>query len=126
MAQLNLFGFKIGKADEEEKQLLAFSKPDDLEGTYDIASSYGMSAGGAYGTYIDMEGSAKNEADLINRYRTMVLQPEVDMAIDDIIGETIAMSELEQPVDVNMDQLEQPDNIKKQIKIHLNINSKNV
>ena len=89
MAQLNLFGFKIGKADEEEKQLLAFSKPDDLEGTYDIASSYGMSAGGAYGTYIDMEGSAKNEADLINRYRTMVLQPEVDMAIDDIINESI-------------------------------------
>ena len=88
MAQFSLFGFKIGKKDEE-KELLAFAKPDDLEGTFDIASSYGMSAGGAYGTYIDMEGTAKNEADLISRYRTMVLQPEVDMAIDDIVNEAI-------------------------------------
>ena len=115
MAQLNLFGFKIGKADEEEKQLLAFSKPDDLEGTYDIASSYGMSAGGAYGTYIDMEGSAKNEADLINRYRTMVLQPEVDMAIDDIINESIITGRDVPPISIALHNLNVSDKIKDSI-----------
>ena len=115
MAQLNLFGFKIGKADEEEKQLLAFYKPDDLEGTYDIASSYGMSAGGAYGTYIDMEGSAKNEADLINRYRTMVLQPEVDMAIDDIINESIITGRDVPPISIALHNLNVSDKIKDSI-----------
>ncbi len=116
MAQLNLFGFKIGKpSEEEDKQLLAFAKPDDLEGTYDVSSSYGMSAGGAYGTYVDMEGTAKNEADLIQRYRTMVLQPEVDMAIDDIINESIITGRDVPPVSISLHELNVADKIKDRI-----------
>jgi len=114
MAQFSLFGFKIGKKDEE-KELLAFAKPDDLEGTFDIASSYGMSAGGAYGTYIDMEGTAKNEADLISRYRTMVLQPEVDMAIDDIVNEAIVTGRDVPAISIALHNLNVTDKIKAKI-----------
>ncbi len=116
MAELNLFGFKIGGGKkDEEKPLLAFAKPDDLEGTYDISSSYGMSAGGAYGTYVDMEGTAKNEADLISRYRTMVLQPEVDQAIDDIINESIITGRDVPPVSLSLHNLNVTDKIKEKI-----------
>ena len=118
MAELNLFGFKIGGGKkDEEKPLLAFAKPDDLEGTYDISSSYGMSAGGAYGTYVDMEGTAKNEADLISRYRTMVLQPEVDQAIDDIINESIITGRDLPPVSLSLHNLNVTDKIKEKLDI---------
>jgi len=120
MAQINLFGFKIGKPDEPDKPVLAFAKPDDLEGTYDIASSLGMSAGGAYGTYIDMEGTAKNESDLINRYRTMTLQPEVDMAIDDIINESIITGREVPPVSISLEGLNLSSKIKDRIIVEFN------
>jgi hypothetical protein len=33
---------------------------------------------------LDLEGTAKNEADLIRRYREISLHPECDQAIEDI------------------------------------------
>jgi hypothetical protein len=40
-----------------------------------------------------MEGTAKNEADLIRRYREISLHPECDQAIEDICNEAIVSSE---------------------------------
>jgi len=53
---------------------------------------------------------------LIMRYRGVSMHPEVDAAIEDIVNESIAGGELEQSVDIKMEELKQPDNIKKQIK----------
>ena len=51
-----------------------------------------VSAGGAYGTYVDLEGSAKNEAELVTKYRNMVQQPEIQRALEDIVNEAVVAS----------------------------------
>ena len=37
-----------------------------------------------------MEGTAKNEQELIRRYREIALHPECDMAIEDIVNDIVA------------------------------------
>ena len=71
---IELFGFTIGKTqkDKEAREKVSFALPQSEDGSLDV---YGQ-AGGAYGTYIDMEGSAKNDIELISRYRQMALYPE--------------------------------------------------
>ena len=44
------------------------------------------------------------------------MHPEVDMAIEDIVNESITGSELEQTLDLNMEDVDAPDRIKKVIK----------
>ena len=77
-----------------------------------------VSAGGAYGTYLDLEGSAKSEAEIVAKYREMSIQPEVEQAIDDIVNEAIVKDGNENVVDINLDGLDDidvPDNIKNTI-----------
>ena len=50
------------------------------------------------------------------KYRGNAVHPEVDMAIEDIVNESITGSQLEQTLDVNLDNVEAPDRIKKVIK----------
>ena len=57
-------------------------------------------AGGHFGSYLDMEGTAKTEQDLIRRYREIALHPECDMAIEDIVNEAIVANELKDAVRV--------------------------
>jgi len=61
-----------------------------------------VAAGGAYGTYVDLEGTVRSEAELITKYRDMAQHPEVDDAINEIVNESIAMDE-ETPVSLNLD-----------------------
>nr|BCU99826.1 MAG: hypothetical protein CM15mV30_1230 [uncultured marine virus] len=77
-----LFGFTI-RGNEEEKSL---SKQDIilLHGRWSIDYRWG----GAYGTYLNQDYSAKNEHDLIKRYREIALFLSVNR-IDDIINEAI-------------------------------------
>ena len=66
---VELFGFTIGRTqkEKEQKDHVSFTLPQSEDGAIDVAGT----PGGAYATYLDMEGSAKNEADLILRYRSM-------------------------------------------------------
>ena len=105
---INLFGFKIGK--EEEKEVLSFVPPEDNDGAVTVAG------GGAYGTYVDLDGYIKNEAELIKKYREMAMQPECDTAIDDIVNEAIVFDSTEYPVNIVLDNLEQSENIKDTIR----------
>lgn len=74
-----------------------------------------VAAGGVYGTVVDLEGSAKNEAELVTKYREMSLHPEVEKAVDDICQESI-VTDSEDIVKVNMDRLtDLPNNVKKAI-----------
>ena len=68
-----------------------------------------------YGTYVDLEGSVRNELELITRYREMSNHPECDMAIDEIVNEAITHADDGTVVDINMDNLKQPESIKKKI-----------
>ena len=91
-----LFGFSITKARKvaDPKQSFTTTQADD--GTQTVA------AGGYFGQYLDMEGTAKSEADLIRRYREVALHPECDMAIEDIVNEAIVANELRDAVRVNV------------------------
>jgi hypothetical protein len=68
-----------------------------------------------YGTYVDLEGSVRNEIELVSRYREMANHPELEMAIDDIVNEAITHDESGRTLDIVLDKLKQPDTIKKKI-----------
>jgi hypothetical protein len=119
---LKFFGFTFGKEDDSndrelikrknlEKQAVSFVPPTSDDGSTAIA------AGGYYGQYLDLEGdAAKTDVDLIRKYRIAAEQPECDMAIENIVNESIIHEYNEKPVDLNVDDLEQPSSIKKAIK----------
>ena len=116
---MQLFGFQIGKPKEEEqnKNVQSFAPPPSDDGTYNVSQEYGAAYGGAFGTALDMDGIAKNEAALITRYRTMASQPECERAIDDIVNEAIITDEQDSPVSIVLDNIEsQPEQIKEKIR----------
>jgi len=101
---IELFGFQIGKKNEETKpNVISFAPPPNDDGTLAVAE------GGVYGTTVDVNSQAKNEAHLITRYREMAQQPECERAIDDIINETIVGSEQDSPVSIVLDNVEEMD-----------------
>jgi hypothetical protein len=99
---IELFGFQIGKKEEETKpNVISFAPPPNDDGTLAVAE------GGVYGTTVDVNSQAKNEAHLITRYREMAQQPECERAIDDIINETIIGTEQDAPVSIVLDNIEE-------------------
>ncbi len=107
---IKLFGFKIGKDDPVQDQLKSFVPPSDEE------QSVSVVGGGVYGTYVDLEGQIRTDADLIKKYREMALQSECDSAIDDIVNEAIVYEEGTYPVTIVLDNLKQPESIKKKVR----------
>ena len=105
---MNIFGFNITreKLPETEKSFVA---PSDDGGVESIR------AGGYYGTYLDLEGVANNEAELIKRYRDISMMADVDTAIQDIIDDAIANQSDEDPVTLVTDKLSVSDSVKEQI-----------
>ena len=108
-----LFGFSITRSKKTADPKQSFTQPQADDGTQTIA------AGGYFGQYLDMEGQAKTEQDLIRRYREIALHPECDMAIEDIVNEAIVTEEERGPISINLDQLDQPETIKTKIKNEL-------
>ena len=112
---IDLFGFTIGRKEEIEKlksdNLKSFVPPQDNDGALEIAP------GGVYGTYVDLEGTAKSEAELVTRYREMSTQPEADLAIDDIVNEAIVYNEKDPAVSIVLDDLKVSNSIKNRIRM---------
>ena len=108
---LNLFGFQISrqKVDVDQQSEKAFAPPSNEDGALTISSA------AYYGTYVDLDGTAKNEVELISRYREMSMQPEIESAIDDIINEAIVQNDDGKSIRIIMDELKQPEKIKKAI-----------
>ena len=74
-----------------------------------------VAAGGAYGTYIDLDGTVRTEAELVTKYREMALQPEIDAAVDEIVNESISIDE-DEIVNIILDNLEVTEKVKKVIR----------
>jgi hypothetical protein len=123
---INLFGFTIGKEEEPEgnrTKILGTPVEDDGAAT--------VQAGGYFGTYIDLDATAKSEAELITRYREASMYSDCSAAIDEIVTEAIAAIDDEDIVMLNLDKLDVPDDIKesmnlefKQVLKLLNFNNK--
>ena len=105
---MQIFGYKIEKstAPQTEKSFVA---PTDDGGVETIR------AGGYYGTYIDIDGTANNEIELIRKYRDIAMMADIDTAIDDIVNDSIANLDDEAPVKIDLDNVELSKNIKKMV-----------
>ena len=105
---MQIFGYKIEKttAPQTEKSFVA---PTDDGGVETIR------AGGYYGTYIDIDGTANNEIELIRKYRDIAMMADIDTAIDDIVNDSIANLDDEVPVKIDLDNVELSKNIKKMV-----------
>ena len=104
-----LFGFSITRAKKTADPKQSFTQPQADDGTQTIA------AGGYFGQYLDMEGTAKSEADLIRRYREISLHPECDMAVEDIVNEAVVANELKESVRVDTENLPYGKDIRRRI-----------
>lgn len=107
---INLFGFTIGRKEERIPQSQQFVTPVSEDGASTV------SAGGYYGTFVDIDAAARNESDLISRYREISKYPDCDTAIEEIVTEAIAAIDSEAPVTINLDDLELPKRIKDSIR----------
>lgn len=119
MANWKLFGFQItnektkkqeGQQDAKNITEKSFALPQNDDGAVTLQT------GAYFGTYVDLEGVVRNEIELITRYREMAMQPELETAVDDIVNEAIVMQGHTQPLTINLDDLKQPDSIKKKIR----------
>ena len=111
---VQLLGFEITRKDNDlekpAKAKQAFTIPSPDDGTTTI------SAGGYFGQYLDMEVTAKNDFDLIKRYREIAQHPECDMAVEDIINEVIISNERDAAISLSLDKLAVSENIKEKIR----------
>ena len=114
--KFSLFGFTISRQQSEDEQKVqqSFTPPTNDDGALTITSA------AYYGTYVDLDGTAKNEVELISRYREMAMQPEIESAIDDVINEAITQDDDGKNIKIVLDALNQPDKIKDAIKAEFN------
>jgi hypothetical protein len=106
MAQL--FGFQITRASKEKGEQPSFVLPDPEDGA--------TTSAGFYSEFLDIEGQTKSESDLIRRYRSTSEHPECDLAIEDIVNESVNTDELKASVSLNVDNLPYSPKIKARVK----------
>ena len=103
-----LFGFEFKRKIEPDVSP-SFAPKEEGDGAVVVA------AGGAFGTYIDLDGTVRTEAELVTKYREMALQPEIDAAVDEIVNETMSIDE-NNIVSIILDNLNITDTVKKAIR----------
>jgi len=108
---MQLFGYEIRRKDEKE-QPKSFAPPLNDDGAVNVEST---AVGGAYGYFLDIEGTAKSESELVTRYRSMGLQPEIQQAVDEIVNEAINIDFNERAIEVVLEDTELPDKVKETI-----------
>ena len=99
---IDLFGFEIKR--KTEKELSSFVEPSNDESSIDIISTT-PGVGASMSVTFDLDGNAKSEADRVQKYRNIVMQPKVQHAVDDIINEAIIIDENEKIVSIVTDGL---------------------
>ena len=108
---MKIFGFDIKRTEEDTSLPVSFAEPSNDDG----AITVGNALGGFYNTILDMEGSAKTESELITKYRAMAMQPEINVAVDDIVNEAISVDTNDRVVEVSLGETDLSDKVKKSI-----------
>ena len=102
-----LFGFQINKKVGKRGQSPVPPAADE---------PIAVAAGGYYGTYVDTDNQARNEFELIRRYRDMSIHPEVDSAVDEVVNEFVVSDNNDTPVEINLDNLQTGAGVKTKIR----------
>lgn len=110
---MKIFGFEIKRQTQEteQQQPVSFAEPQNDDG----AITVGGTLGGFYNTILDMEGAARNESELVTKYRSMAMQPEITQAIDEIVNEAINVDVHESVVEISLSETDLPDKVKDKI-----------
>ena len=107
---VNFFGFSVSRKNTQPEApkaaIKSFAPPEMDDGAALIE------AGGLYGQYVDLDGTIKNDIDMIVKYRSMILNHEVDAAVADIVNEAVITTESKPPVQIVLDDVNLSDNIK--------------
>ena len=101
---LRLFGFEIKRTrDRNAEKMQSIVPPVDQDG-----AGYVTAAGAHYGTYVNLgEGDySKDNMQNIRQYRAVATHPEVDAAIEDIVNESVVVSENKSPISLILDHVE--------------------
>ena len=102
-----LFGFQINRKSAQKGQSPVPPLADE---------PVSIAAGGYFGTYVDTDATARNEYELIRRYRDMALHPEVDSAVDEIVNEFVVSDNNDSCVDINLENLDIGAGVKKKVR----------
>ena len=106
-----IFGFKIERKNQgaSNASVPAFTMPENDDGSMMISGA------GAYGTSLDLDGQYKTEIELILKYREMAQTSDCEIAIDNIINESIVIDDTRNPVDIILDRTNLSVGIKKKV-----------
>jgi hypothetical protein len=105
-----LFGFKIERLSKDTDPRQNIVPPQADDGTQVVP------AGGFFASYGGFDVTARNELDLIRRYREIAIHPECDSAVEDIVSEAIVSNENQQSVQLDLSKVDYTDAIKKKIR----------
>lgn len=99
------FGLTSKKAKAIEAKLapLQLRATDPLDGSLVLSGFHHESAN------LAIDGTFQNSAALINEYRDMAIDPDVDMAVDDIINSIVTCEEDKRAVELDFSKLEMSD-----------------
>ncbi len=107
---IKLWGFQILSPKEETRSTTpALTAPQNDDGAVVLET------GAAYARGVDMDLSARNEIELITRYRELAQQPELELAIENITNEAITEDDDGNVVKLNLDKTKFPESVKKKI-----------
>jgi len=101
-----LFGFSYKKDEPNSPLEKASPVPPNSDDGVSVA------AGGLYGYGMDLDQRSTKDFELIRRYRSMALHPEVDSAIEDIVNEAIVSDTNDTPVTIELSNLDISERLK--------------
>ena len=114
---VSLFGWQIEISKEKEAEIEALKSitPEPNDGSI-VVETDSLATGDAftYSTSFDVDTEALSEFALITKYREISRIPEIEFAIEDIINAMVSTDE-NNLVDLDLDELEYAENLKRKI-----------
>jgi len=107
------------KNKKPDKKGITFARPLNDDGAIDIDINYNDYAA-QISQIFDLDRIPTDEYDLINIYRTMSLQQEIDEAIQEIVNEAIITDEMKSTVNIVLEDVDLSNNIKNKISDEFN------
>lgn len=106
---MEFFGFQINRKKSRKEDQAETVVAQTIDDGSTMVSSAGA---GYYGYTLDVDGTVKNEDELIRRYRDASFYPDCDSAIEDIINEAISTDEDDASISIKLDEMEVNDKVK--------------
>ena len=105
-----IFGYKITKNKKEQQELAKQFiptpvTPSNTDGSSIVSVGNSALMSGYYQYNFDIDGTARNDAQMISQYRACASYPDVDTAIEAIVNEAVIVEQSKKPVELNLDEL---------------------